>query len=94
MRFDQFAAEDAVAALRSAAVIVEATREAEVRNLPAATQDWTGPARLEFDSASQQIRTMRARLADNLRTLARSLAVAADEAKAEQHAEARREHAG
>lgn len=84
VQFDYTAADEAVAACRSAATLIEASLNVEVGRLPKVTQDWSGPAREDFNSGSQQIRTLRGQVHEDLLRLIRDLKAAADYARTEQ----------
>lgn len=90
VQFDHPAAA-AITARNSAGTTIESTLNAEVAGLPATQEDWGGPAREEFNSGEQQIRTLRQQVRtlrqqvrDDLAQLARDIAPAAEAARAEQ----------
>lgn len=82
--FDAAGAEATVAALRTAAVTVDATTEARVRLAREAQRDWAGRARVTFDDELRRHVRAAADLAGACRAAAAAIEAASDEARIEQ----------
>jgi uncharacterized protein YukE len=82
--FDHAAAQQAIAALRSMATLLDTTTDARVRLAAEAQRDWAGRSRIAFDAELARTTRQAADLAAACRAAAASIEAAAEDARIEQ----------